>query len=522
MVDQGFETTVEQLAATLQSAADGVIVTDIHGRIEFLNATAECLTGIRSNAAQGRPLHEVLRLEEAGGSGVDNLVELAMIAESSVAFGNDVLLASHRGGANRVDGEISVRTSAGCATGTVVTFRDSTVRDWEDRQRREEQKTRAMGQLAGSVAHELNKSLTIVLGHSELLSQDSNPEAVRVRAAAIQKAGNSIAALSRQLLALSRSDLLQPIAINLNHLLERSRAKLRSLIPSGIDFTLSLQSKPGMILVDPPQMERAIAELVRFCAGRLRAGGRIEIATSDTTVDERHRARHLKRYVRLTVEDSGPALNSTTADELFQPSWNKELGRPSGLGLFTVRNMISATRGHLTVDSETDGARFVLLFPHVDAEISASSVFQEAAKLAGQQTVLLVEDDDAIRILLSNSLEKKGYRVIEARDGEEALLQADFCEEPIHLLIADAAMPNMDGPTLVRKLCTSRPDTKVLLISSSPEEDALQGTGVEAHFLSKPFSQRELIARLELIIGRPFSEGLESSKTSIVERRSVS
>jgi two-component system cell cycle sensor histidine kinase/response regulator CckA len=425
-----------------------------------------------------------------------------MIAGSSVAFGNDVMLVSRFGGARRVDGEISVRTNAGCATGTVVTFRDSTVRDWEEQQRREEQKTRAIGQLAGSVAHALNNSLTIVLGHSELLSRDSNPEQVRVRAAAIQKAGESIAALSRQLMALSRKELLQPAAINLNHLLERSRAKLKSLIPSGINVTLTLESKPGTILVDPPQMDQTIAELVRFCAGRMGASGRIEIATTDITVDERYRARHLKRYVKLTVQDSGPALGSTAVEELFQPSWNKELGHPSGLGLFTVRNMISATRGHLTVDSEADGARFVLLFPHVEPEIAAPSPFQQAAKLEGQPTVLLVEDDDAIRILLNNSLEKRGFRVIEARDGEEALLQAEFYEEPIHLLVTDAAMPNMDGPTLARNLAISRPETKVLLISGSPEEDVLRGMGGGACFLSKPFTQGELIARVESILGR--------------------
>jgi PAS domain S-box-containing protein len=217
VIQQDLEITIEQLEATLQSAADGVIVTDIQGRIEFLNSTAECLTGIWNYAAQGRPLHEVLRLEEAGGAVIDNLVELALISESSVAFGNDVLLANQRGGSKRIDGEISIRTHAGSATGTVVTFRDKTLRDWEEQQRREEQKTRAIGQLAGSVAHQLNNSLTIVLGHCELLMRESNPGSVRTRAAAIQKAGNSIAALSRQLFALSRKEPLQPTEININH-----------------------------------------------------------------------------------------------------------------------------------------------------------------------------------------------------------------------------------------------------------------------------------------------------------------
>jgi two-component system cell cycle sensor histidine kinase/response regulator CckA len=492
-----FETALAQVSA-LQSAGDGVIVTDTQGRIEFVNATAECLTGVPIEAAQGRPLHEVLRLEEKyGGTVLDNLVELAMISESTVDLGRDLVLVPHRGPTRQVDGEISVRTNSGSATGAVVTFRDVSARNWDELQRREEQKTHAVGQFAGYIAHELNNSLAVVLGHAELLTRDSSAEPFRVHAAAIQKGANGIAALSRQLHALSRKEVLHPIAINLNHLLERSRLKLKSLVPSKIDLTFSLASGLGAILIDPVQMEQALVELVRHSSDRMPDGGNISIATGNVTIDDKHRARYLRRYVQLTIRDAGPALDGLAAEDLFQPSWNKELGRPSGLGLFTVRNMVSATHGHLSVESDSaNGAQFVLLFPQVEVETRVTSAFQVHA------TVLLVEADDAIRILLNNSLEQRGYSVIEARDGEEALLQADLSEEPVDLLITSVAMPHMDGLNLARRLLVTSPDTKVLLISGDREEGIPDG----AHHMSRPFSQRELLARVDLI--------LNSSKTA--------
>ena len=503
--EEAFETAIGQVSA-LQSAGDGVIVTDTQGRIEFLNAAAECLTGVESAAAQGCPLHEVLHLEEKyGGSVIDNLVELAMISESTVDIGRDLVLVPRRGPTKQVEGEISVRTNSGSATGTVVTFRDVSARNWEELQRREEQKTHAVGQLAGFISHELNNSLAVVLGHAELIARESAPEPCRVHAAAIQKGANGIAALSRQLLALSRKEVLHPIALNLNHLLERSRLKLKSLVPAEIDLTISLASGLGAIFIDPVQMEQALVELVRHSSDRMPGGGNIAIATANVTIDDKHRARYLRRYVQLTIRDAGPALNGVAAEELFQPSWNKELGRPSGLGLFTVRNLVSATHGHLSVESESaTGVRFVLLFPQAEPETRALSTVQQASRMEGQATVLLVEADDAIRILLNNSLEQRGYRVIEARDGAEALLQAELSEEPIHLLITAVAMPQMDGLNLARRLLAAIPDTKLLLISGDREEVIPDG----AFHIRRPFSQRELLARVDAILKQSNTGGL--------------
>jgi|GEM_PF-5901756 len=502
---QDLASAMARLTTTLQSAGDGVIVTDLEGRIEFLNLAAERLMGIESVSAEGRPLQEILRLEERFGDTVkNNLVDLAIIGDAPIALGKDLVLSTHTGLTRQVEGEISVRIGGGVPTGTVITIRDVTARQWDELQRREEQKFSAVGRLAGAVAHELNNLLTVILGHSEVLHElyrDLPP--VQASTAAIQQAATGIGVVARQLLALGHREVLQPKTLNLNTLVEGASLRLRELIPAEVELAISLEPDLGNILVDPSQMELALFNLVCHCLDRMPAGGRIELRTANVTVDANARARHLRRYVQLSIEDSGSGFNGHATEEVFEPSWSKEPSRPYGLGLFTARNVVSAANGHLSIESESEvGAKFVLLFPQVEEEIVLPEDRTVAARQKGQATLLLVEDDNAIRILLRNSFEKRGYRVLEARDGEEALFQAELHQEGIDLLISDVGMPNMDGPTLARQLVIGRPDIRVLLISGGPVEPG----GVQdlirrgAHFVQKPFSQQELLAQVEALL----------------------
>src|SRR5581483_9601872 len=248
--------------------------------------------------------------------------------------------------------------------------------------------------------------------------------------AEIQQAASGIAAVTRQLLTLSRREILQPKVLNLNTLLEAATPKLKQLLPAGIELITSFEREIGSILVDPEQMEQALFNLVRHCRDRVQGVGQIEIGTAKIIVDENSRARHLRRYVQLSIADSGPGFNGEATEELFEPSWNRDPACPHGLGLFTVRNVVSAANGHLSVESESDmGAKFVLLFPETDEEIAICEGAASAGQPKNHSTLLLVEDDDAIRILLRNSFERQGYRVIEARDGKEALFQSELDEE---------------------------------------------------------------------------------------------
>jgi CheY-like chemotaxis protein len=200
------------------------------------------------------------------------------------------------------------------------------------------------------------------------------------------------------------------------------------------------------------------------------------------------------------IEDSGPSLHGEAVEELFEPSWDNNPARPSGLGLFTVRNMIGAANGHLSIESAFPaGVKFIMLFPEREVEVVPDERKETLPAPQKNRTVLLVEDNDAIRILLRNAFEKRGFCVIEARDGEEALLQSDLQADPIDLLISDVVMPLMDGPTLARKLTEQRPAMKVILVSGCPVDPSAvrELVAAGAQFIPKPFTQRDLLAQAE-------------------------
>ncbi|MBN9662649.1 MAG: response regulator [Acidobacteria bacterium] len=498
--------TAARLASTLQSAGDGIIVTDSLGRVEFLNRVAEHLVGLDSATARGRGLHEVLCLEESDGHPVKgDLVELAIVSEEPVTLGKDLVLRPHTGKPRQVEGEICVCSGGASPGGAVVTFRDVTARNQDELRRREEQKMRAIGQLAGSVAHELNGLLTEIVGQSEAM-EDACAEQPRLKArlGEIRRAAGKIGTITRQLLSLSGRAVLFPETVNLNALLGGIREKLDGVLPPGIKLTMSLEPHLGAVAVDAKQTEQALMDLIGYCRDRMPAGGRLQVATANLILDENNRAQYCRRYAKLTVKDEGPSLRGVPAEKLFEPAWALGHSKPSGLGLFAVRSVVNAVKGHFSVESEGEtGVVFVMLIPQLEEEEAPAVPTPAAVKQSGYRpTILLVEDDDGIRVLLHNSLEKRGYRVIEARDGVEGVLQAELCEDPIDLLITDVVMPVMDGPALALALTKTRPNLKLLLISGCPED--LVGTqqliNRGAHFAQKPFSQRELLARVDLIL----------------------
>ena len=217
-----------------------------------------------------------------------------------------------------------MRTSGESVTGAVVTFRDVTARNWEELQEREEQKMRAIGQLAGAVAHDLNSLLTVIIGQTEAIEDlYPAPGPLQAGTAEIRRAAGEIATITRQLLAFSGREVRLPKAANLNQLLEGAETKIRALLPEDIDFSLSLEPDLGTVLVDIAQMERALVDLICYCRDRMPTAGRIEVATSNVILDANCRARHLSRNVKLTVTDSGPSLRGIEAEKLFEPTWSR-------------------------------------------------------------------------------------------------------------------------------------------------------------------------------------------------------
>jgi hypothetical protein len=495
------ESATTRLATTLHAAGDGVVVTDLQGRVEFLNLAAERLLAMKSRDAEGQLLNQVLRLEESDGRPIKgDLVELAIVSEAPVALGKDLQLRPRSGPCVQVEGEICIRSGGGAVTGSVVTFRDVTVRNLDELQKREEQKMLAVAQMAGAVAHALNNHLTVIVGNREVIDElYPDQKAVHNSTSEIQRAADQIATVTRQLLTLSRREVLSPKRTDLNKLLRDLAPELESLIPDNVYLAMSLEPRLGTVVVDSEQLAQAILELICYCRERTPMGGRIELTTANVIVDRNYRARHHSRFVELTVADTGLNLKGVPVERLFEPTWTKEPGRPAGLSLFTVRNVVNAANGHLSAITDDDsGTRFVIRLPEWKPDPLASDTGDEPAC----PSILLVEDDDAIRILLRNSLEKQGYHVIEARDGAEAIFQADLHDERIDLLITDVVMPVMGGPMLARELLEKRPGIRLLMISGCPDDllDVKQLIDRGAQFVQKPFSQRQLLARVDEIL----------------------
>lgn len=505
------ETASLALDSAVRSAADGFIVIDSGGHVEFLNQAAERLTGITAAAAVGLPLAHVLPLEESDGRAVHgDLVELAVVSDAPISLGTDLAMVGRDGHRYHVEGEIALCRDGEGATHAVLTVRDVTLRYAEEQRRHEEARMRTVAQLAGTVAHELNNLVTIILGHAEAVADRSadRPD-VQESTTSIERAGRDIAKVTRQLLTLSHRQVLRPTAVELDSLVLTALPKFKELIPEGVDLTVSTQAGGSSVLLDHAQMEQALLDLVTHSRDRVGPAGRIVITTRRLLLDEGRRGRYLRRFAELTIADTGPSLRGIPVETLFEPSWTQAPGRPAGLSLFALRTLLGSARGHLTVENESEtGAQFIIRLPEMEEEIMpAQTTKSEDAK----PTILLVEDDDHVRVLLHNSLKKRGHQVIEARDGEEALMQADFHEGTIDLLISDVVMPRTNGVTLARELVRRRPETKLLLISGCPDDvaDIQDLVKIGAHYVQKPFSQRDLVARAEAILSgnKPEAQG---------------
>ena len=489
------------LASSLDSVGDAVIIAGLNGAVEFLNLAAKMLIGYGGQSPIGYPLDEVLKLEDQhSGRSVGNLVELAVVSGSALSLGEGLLLTTRGGHTLPVEGEVSARVSGGRTAGAVVTLRDLTARNREQTRRRERLYMQAIGQLSASVAHEINNLLTVVVGHSEILDRRPLPAPAPANVRAIRQAADGIASVTRQLLSLSGREILLPGVVNLNAILAGAETRLRSVLPSNIDVVFDPGTDLTTVLIDAAKMEEALGDLVRYCRDRMPSGGTITIATRNVTAGPGSRARYANCYVEMTVVDEGPAFRGTAAEELFVLQAGGQQGRPFSVGLFTLRSLLIAASGHLYLENRPGtGGRIVLLFPQYKQDSPPSEPLDEPGTVPAAPTILLVEDDDAIRVLLTSSLEMQGYNVLEGRDGEEALMQVELFDGKIDLLITDVAMPRMDGPTLARRLAPRCPETKVLLISGcvsdldSIEQLVAQG----AHYFQKPFSQWALLEWVE-------------------------
>ncbi|HKO04244.1 MAG TPA: PAS domain S-box protein [Candidatus Acidoferrales bacterium] len=390
-------------------------------------------------------------------------------------------------------------------------------------QLRQAQKMEAVGRLAGGVAHDFNNLLMVIQGHTSLLSErlpDSTAE--RRSLEQIQKSTERAASLTRQLLAFSRLQVMQPRVLDLNSVVADMGKMLRRLIGEHIELILRADSGLGRVKADPGQIEQVLLNLVVNARDAMAGGGKLVVETCNLALDEAA-ARRIPSlqpgsYVVLSVSDTGVGMDPETQSHIFEPFFTtKEQGKGTGLGLATVYGIVQQSGGQITVYSQPgQGATFRLYFPRVEEPADRGSGIRPRPKVPkGSETILLAEDETEVRELAREALRRGGYAVLEARDGEEARRLAENYAGPIHLLVTDVVMPNLGGPELASRLLESRPGLKVLYMSGYSEfiSTGHVGLGPLTYFLQKPFS-------LELL-GRKVREVLDEVPVSAGSPRVV-
>jgi two-component system cell cycle sensor histidine kinase/response regulator CckA len=384
-------------------------------------------------------------------------------------------------------------------------------RSLED-QLRQAQKLEAIGQLAGGVAHDFNNVLTVILGFSELLIDSLSPDhAGQADLREIKKAGARASGLTRQLLAFSRKQILQPKVLDVNALICGMTPMLRQLIVEHIELTVSQNADAALVTMDPTQLEQIVVNLAVNAIDAMPRGGKFSIETATVTLDQHYRQRDLPvapgDYVRIVVRDTGIGMDQTTSRHIFEPFFTtKEVGKGTGLGLATVYGIVKQSGGDICVESDPgQGTTFTIYLPQVSTTAPHPALLErpvDAGAIARcSETVLLVEDDEGVIRLARRTLERIGYRVLEARNPKEAALIAGEHTGPIDLLLSDVIMPESEGAPLFGRLVETRPHVRVLYMSGYADEAIRHVLLVDGTpFLQKPFTPQALSQKVRDVL----------------------
>jgi PAS domain S-box-containing protein len=414
------------------------------------------------------------------------------------------------------------RDAAGVAQHFIAVIEDMSERKLLEAQVRQTSKMDAIGRLASGVAHDFNNLLSIVLSYSELIAADlleSDP--VRVDLLEIRGAGLRAVELTRQLLAFSRQQVLLPKVVDLTQVVTGMEKMLRRLIGEDVELITSCAPSLGKVLVDPGQVEQVIMNLVVNARDAMPQCGKLTIETAEVVLDEGYAAEHVGvkagPHVLLTVSDTGTGIDQPTQARMFEPFFTtKATGKGTGLGLATVFGIVRQSGGTIWVESELGkGTTFQVYFPTVDQWVVAPAEppAPEPRTLHGTETILLVEDEEQVRVLARAILRRYGYNVLDAQSGGDAFLICEQYDATIHLLLTDVVMPRMSGRQLAERLLLVRPDLRVLYMSGYTDDAVVRHGIVESKiaFIQKPLTPEALASKVrETLHPRTESQAKES------------
>ncbi|HET8656812.1 MAG TPA: PAS domain S-box protein [Longimicrobiaceae bacterium] len=505
----------QHFRALIENALDLVHLMDEEGRITYMSPAVERLLGYAPEEMVGRLAWELVHPE-------DHVKLREVLAErlAGVEGGPTLARVRHRDGRWRIF-EIRANNllSHPAVGGVVVNSRDITEQKAAEQKLAESeqklnqaQKMEAVGRLAGGVAHDFNNLLTAIKGFTELLMLElEDDDSRRGFATEIQGAATRAAALTRQLLAFSRKQVLQPQVLDLNASMAEMERLLRRLIGEDIELVSRPAAGLGRVKADPGQVEQVIMNLVVNARDSMPEGGRLTLTTSNVVLTPEQIPGDAEvqpgPFVMLSVRDTGAGMDAETQARIFEPFFTtKEQGKGTGLGLSTVYGILQQSGGFIEVESAPAvGTEFRVFLPRVEETLATTAARPAALPLVGTETVLLVEDELAVRVLVRRVLDRAGYRILEADGPRSALELLDSIDAPIDVLLTDVVMPGMSGRELADRVVPRLPGVRVLFMSGYTDEAIAQHGVLEAGvaLLEKPFTPEILLRKLRDVLDSP-------------------
>jgi two-component system, cell cycle sensor histidine kinase and response regulator CckA len=498
--EEALRETTQTLRSLVHWAPVSIYLVDPEANVRLWNPAAERVFGWTEAEVLGKPLPPLAN--EPAGQATDSNGEIRLSTRCRRKDGKAV--------------EVSLSTAplkdaAGHVVGTLGIGMDLTEQRSLEHQLRQAQKMEAIGRLAGGIAHDFNNLMTIINGYCDLLLAGPDlDEAARTCLAEVHKAGERATGLTRQLLAFSRKDLTQPRLLDLNDSVTNVQTMLRRLIGADIQLSTALAPNLGRVCADPGQIEQVLVNLAVNARDAMPQGGSLFIETRPVEFGDARPIPELTpgRYVRLEVRDTGCGMDATTLGRIFEPFFTtKDVGKGTGLGLATVYGIVQQSGGHVRATSTVGkGSAFEVYLPvAADAAEIAASVHDDgpaASAPTGRETVLLAEDEDGLRSLARRVLREKGYTVLEANNGDEALQVAERSGGAIDLLLTDVVMPHNGGGPLAQAMAQRFPLVKVLYMSGYTGDEVLRNGVLRSAntFLPKPFSPDQLLHKVREVL----------------------
>jgi PAS domain S-box-containing protein len=510
--EEALRESEERYRSLIETSHEMIQSVRLDGHFDFVNKAWHDILGYTEKELSRLSLFDIIHPESL--EHCQKMFKKVLAGES--AMNVEAKFLTKDGSTVFVEGNVTGRYIDDKLVATQAFFRDITDRKHLEDQLRQAQKMESIGRLAGGVAHDFNNILTVIIGNAELLSMSlgkDNPLQGRVEE--ISKGGERAASLTRQLLAFSRRQVLQPQVLDLNGVIPNMDKMLRRLIGEDIDLETVLAPDLGRVEADPGQIEQVTMNLAVNARDAMPTGGKLTIETANVDLDETYAHKHVAvkpgPYIMMAISDTGKGMDEETRSNIFEPFFTtKEKGRGTGLGLSTVYGIVKQSGGNIWVYSEPEkGATFKIYLPRVEkvAE-TAEKVKVTAEALTGSEAIMVVEDDDMVRDMAKSILQQYGYSILDAQDGKEAIRVSEKFEGPIHLMLTDVVMPGMSGRVLAEKLAVQRPKMKVLYMSGYTD-NAIVRHGVldkEVIFIQKPFTVEALAQKVrEVFIQKPFT-----------------